>query len=202
MEPNRHQKKARKLFSPEEDATLTRIMFENPFTSWINVAAQMPGRTARQCRDRWSNYLSPENKNLPWTAEEDALLIEKFRTMGPQWTNIAKCFDGRSENNVKNRWYTHLRHRFEKPVVIQPQPQRVHPTPMATIAQAMPPKLISSTPAPHVILPPITTIASDIPLRQLPPIPSIPGFNVSRLKSCSVQPTPRLLFPWVAEDQK
>jgi hypothetical protein len=106
-----HSKKVRKLFSPEEDALLCHIMFEQQFTTWIAVAAQMPGRTARQCRDRWANYLSPDNKNGPWTVEEDRRLAEKFLECGPQWTTISRFFDGRSENNVKNRWYTHLRGR-------------------------------------------------------------------------------------------
>ena len=52
-------KKMRKLFSPQEDALLTKIMFQQPFETWIAVAEQLPGMTARQCRDRWVNYLSP-----------------------------------------------------------------------------------------------------------------------------------------------
>ncbi|OHS96884.1 hypothetical protein TRFO_01971 [Tritrichomonas foetus] len=115
--PNGKPKKIRKLFSAEEDALLSRIMYEQPFTTWIVVAAQIPGRSARQCRDRWANYLSPENKNGPWSDEEDKLLACKFSEFGPQWTTIAKFFDGRSENNVKNRWYTHLRGKYQSPTV-------------------------------------------------------------------------------------
>lgn len=105
-------KKMRKLFSVEEDRLLTQIMYNQPFSTWIAVAAQIPGRSARQCRDRWANYLSPRNKNGPWSQTEDEILAEKYREYGPQWTTIAKFFDGRSENNVKNRWYTHLNHKF------------------------------------------------------------------------------------------
>jgi hypothetical protein len=79
------------------------------FTTWIDIATQLPGRCARQCRDRWANYLCPGNKNAAWTASEDELLVEKVTEMGSHWSVIAKSFDGRSENNVKNRWYTHLR---------------------------------------------------------------------------------------------
>ena len=105
-------KKIRKLFSQQEDALLTQIMYQQPFETWIAVAEQLPGRTARQCRDRWVNYLSPSNKNGPWSHEEDQLLAEKYLEHGPQWTTIAKFFDGRSENNVKNRWYTYVKSRF------------------------------------------------------------------------------------------
>ncbi|KAK8885480.1 hypothetical protein M9Y10_040929 [Tritrichomonas musculus] len=110
--PPTKQKKMRKPFSVDEDHLLTNIMYGKPFTTWIDVAAQIPGRSARQCRDRWANYLSPNNKNGPWSRGEDEILAEKHREYGSQWTVIAKFFDGRSENNVKNRWYTHLKHKY------------------------------------------------------------------------------------------
>jgi hypothetical protein len=106
-------KQKRRLFTPEEDALLCRVMLEQQFVGWNAVAARIPGRTARQCRDRWANYVCPENKNAPWTDLEDDLLIAKFRELGPRWTSISKFFDGRSENNVKNRWYTHVRQKAE-----------------------------------------------------------------------------------------
>lgn len=115
-------KKIRKLFSQQEDALLTQIMYQQPFETWIAVAEQLPGRTARQCRDRWVNYLSPSNKNGPWSHEEDQLLAEKYLEHGPQWTTIAKFFDGRSENNVKNRWYTYVKSRFNSATKQSAQP--------------------------------------------------------------------------------
>jgi hypothetical protein len=105
-------KPIRRLFAPEEDALLFQIMTEQQFSSWVGVACQIPGRSPRQCRDRWSNYLSPANKNGPWTQAEDALLVAKFAEFGPRWATIAKFFDGRSENNVKNRWYTHVKSKI------------------------------------------------------------------------------------------
>jgi hypothetical protein len=106
----------RRLFTSEEDALLCRLMFERHFSTWIEVAAYLPGRSARQCRDRWANYLCPYNKNAAWTEDEDALLVEKVKELGCRWTTIAKSFDGRSENNVKNRWYTHLKPKVEEGV--------------------------------------------------------------------------------------
>jgi hypothetical protein len=117
----------RRLFTADEDVLLRRLMVEHPFSTWIAIAAHMQGRSPRQCRDRWANYLCPDNKNAPWTEAEDDLLVAKFQELGPRWTTISKCFDGRSENNVKNRWYTHVRQRLQPPAPAQERPPSARP---------------------------------------------------------------------------
>ena len=170
------QKKIRKLFTPEEDALLRRIMFEQTFTTWIAVAAQIPGRSARQCRDRWANYLSPENKNGPWTQDEDRLLTEKFLELGPQWTSIAKFFDGRSENNVKNRWYTHLRGKCQFSSK-SPEP-RSKPIDWGSGEMSD-----AKTQPKKQLLPPITALDGSVPVQPLPQ-----AFQTFKLRSVSAQP--------------
>lgn len=96
----------RHKFSPEEDEKLRQIVQEQGSNNWRFVAELMPGRSARQCRDRWKNYLAPGIKNGPWTPEEDQLLEEKYRELGSQWSRIAKCFPNRTDINIKNRWAT------------------------------------------------------------------------------------------------
>lgn len=182
-------KKIRKLFSAEEDALLSHIMFEQTFTTWIAVAAQIPGRSARQCRDRWANYLSPENKNGPWTPEEDEQLAEKYAELGPQWTTIAKYFDGRSENNVKNRWYTHLKNKFTPPA---PQPVAKTPEPTNPFAN-LPfeigdlkiPKLkeIHNKPTGRTPLPPISTLEVNTPRPIVPHL-----MTTTKARCVSAQP--------------
>ena len=81
------------------------------FTSWEKVAQDLPDRTARQCRDRWLNYLSPNIRKDPWLWSEDKLLVAKINEMGTHWSNIAKYFVGRSDNHIKNRWYSYLKSR-------------------------------------------------------------------------------------------
>ena len=87
------------------------IMRTNPFTNWDRVAQQMGDRTARQVRERWVNYLSPTIRSDPWTDSEDQLLLDKINELGRAWSSIGHFFNGRSENDVKNRWYSHLRYR-------------------------------------------------------------------------------------------
>lgn len=94
----------RKKFTPEEDEKLKQLVGLFGSKKWESIASQMPGRTGRQCRDRYKNYLVPGYFNGQWTQEEDDLLKEKYLNMGPQWSKMTAFFDGRSANSLKNRW--------------------------------------------------------------------------------------------------
>ncbi|OHT05508.1 hypothetical protein TRFO_26784 [Tritrichomonas foetus] len=99
----------RRVFTTEEDKFLAELVSSQKCTNWHEVAQKLPGRTARQCRDRWTNYLSPSNSFAPWTKEEDLLVIEKVNEFGTRWSVIAKYIEGRSDNTIKNRWYSGLK---------------------------------------------------------------------------------------------
>jgi hypothetical protein len=71
---------------------------------WWRVARHIPGRNARQCRERWENYLCPSIRNAPWTPEEEQLLLQKYSEIGPMWKQIASFFSARTAINVKSRW--------------------------------------------------------------------------------------------------
>jgi hypothetical protein len=99
----------RRMFTAAEDAQLLRIVDANPGQPWEMIASQMGHRSARQCRERYANYLAPSLRVADWTAAEDSLLLEKINELGSAWAVIRLCFNGRSENDIKNRWYSHLR---------------------------------------------------------------------------------------------
>ncbi|OHT10239.1 hypothetical protein TRFO_20543 [Tritrichomonas foetus] len=107
---NRKHTIARRPFTVEEDARLIEIMNSAEFINWEVVAQKMGGRSSRQCRERWVNYLSPGIRTDPWTEMEDRLLIQKMNELGRCWSTIGQFFNGRSENDVKNRWYSHLKY--------------------------------------------------------------------------------------------
>ena len=97
-------KSQRRKFSPEEDAALQRLVEEHGAHKWDHIAASMPGRTGRQCRDRYQNYLCPGISRDEWTHEEEMLLLEKHAEYGSQWAKISKFFNGRTGTALKNRW--------------------------------------------------------------------------------------------------
>jgi hypothetical protein len=125
MVPRR--KLVKEKFTTEEDGLVIAAVRDLGTSSWYAVAERVPHRTARQCRDRWQNYLSPSVGNGPWTSEEDELLIAQCRQHGTSWRRIARVFPTRTEINVKNRWH-----------VIERRMRRA----------AMPPNLLPTVPVP------------------------------------------------------
>jgi hypothetical protein len=71
---------------------------------WSRIALFIPSRNARQCKDRWCNFLSPDVVNGPWSDEEESLLSHKFAALGNSWKLISTFFPGRTEINVKSHW--------------------------------------------------------------------------------------------------
>jgi hypothetical protein len=95
---------ARRKFSPLEDQRLRDIVTELGQNDWAAIASRLGTRCARQCRERYRNYLDPSLRRDPWSEDEDRLLFEKFSEIGPKWSLIERFFKGRSEANIKNRW--------------------------------------------------------------------------------------------------
>jgi hypothetical protein len=100
-------------FTPDEDAKLMVLTSEACQTDWYAVAAQLPGRSARQCKDRWHKYLSPDIKRGAWTAAEDAVLRERYDEFGTKWARIAAFLPNRTDYMAKNR-FAQLRRREQK----------------------------------------------------------------------------------------
>jgi len=96
-------RKKKEPFTSDEDARLQELVAMHGPENWQAIAAQLPGRSPRQCRERWKLYLSPEVKNDPWSLEEEQRLVKMYLAIGPKWTLIAKAFPSRTANNVKNK---------------------------------------------------------------------------------------------------
>ena len=103
------QKKYRTLFTPAEDDKLRTLVDTYGTNAWMMIASHLPSRTARQCRERYNTYLSPNVDNSPWTCQEDRLLVRKVLECGSKWSVIRSFFGNRTVNNIKNRWNTVMR---------------------------------------------------------------------------------------------
>ena len=103
--------KGKGSWTPEEDQMLRekRLQYGR---KWAKIAAHLPGRQGKQCRERYVNHLNPELKKGEWTDDEEAILIAMHQHHGNRWANISKQLPGRSDNDVKNHWYSTIQRKF------------------------------------------------------------------------------------------
>lgn len=106
----------RKRFTPEEDKKMRELVKEKGTKQWDLISKEIGNRTARQCRDRWNNYLSPNVSHREWTIDEDRLLIQCLKEFGSRWSNFVIFFPGRTDVNIKNRW-NKLQRQYKKIVL-------------------------------------------------------------------------------------
>lgn len=95
----------RTFFTEDEDKLLSKAAIKYNQSKWNLIAKCVPGKTPKQCRDRWANYLQPSLKFEPWTKEEEELLLSLVSKNGTHWSKLSAHFPTRSTNSIKNRWY-------------------------------------------------------------------------------------------------
>lgn len=108
-------------WSTQEDELVVEWVRTRGPNRWSLCAQRIAGRSGKQCRERWSNALNPELKKGGWSTAEDDILFRLYKLKGAKWTEIAKSLPGRSENSIKNRFYSTLR-RVRPRTVSQEEP--------------------------------------------------------------------------------
>ncbi|KAJ0973215.1 hypothetical protein J5N97_021174 [Dioscorea zingiberensis] len=100
-------------WTKEEDQRLISYIRANGEGCWRSLpkAAGLL-RCGKSCRLRWINYLRPDLKRGNFTEEEDELIIKLHGLLGNKWSLIAGRLPGRTDNEIKNYWNTHIKRKL------------------------------------------------------------------------------------------
>ncbi|KAM1406161.1 hypothetical protein ACFXTH_000859 [Malus domestica] len=100
-------------WSNREDTLLTQYIEAHGEGQWRSLPEKAGLlRCGKSCRLRWMNYLKPDIKRGNITSDEDDLIIRLHSLLGNRWSLIAGRLPGRTDNEIKNYWNTHLSKRL------------------------------------------------------------------------------------------
>ncbi|CAD6223507.1 unnamed protein product [Miscanthus lutarioriparius] len=100
-------------WTPEEDEKLIAYIKKHGQGNWRTLPKNAGlARCGKSCRLRWTNYLRPDIKRGRFSFEEEETIIQLHSILGNKWSAIAARLPGRTDNEIKNYWNTHIRKRL------------------------------------------------------------------------------------------
>ncbi|PUZ72467.1 hypothetical protein GQ55_2G396300 [Panicum hallii var. hallii] len=100
-------------WTPEEDDKLVAYIKKHGQGNWRTLPKNAGlARCGKSCRLRWTNYLRPDIKRGRFSFEEEETIIQLHSILGNKWSAIAARLPGRTDNEIKNYWNTHIRKRL------------------------------------------------------------------------------------------
>ncbi|KAG5225428.1 transcription factor MYB [Salix suchowensis] len=108
-------------WTAKEDQKLAQAIEIHGPKRWSSIAAKADlKRCGKSCRLRWMNHLRPNIKRGNISDQEQDLILRLHKLLGNRWSLIAGRLPGRTDNEIKNYWNSHLSKKIkqdeEKPV--------------------------------------------------------------------------------------
>ncbi|KAK8655964.1 hypothetical protein V6N13_108526 [Hibiscus sabdariffa] len=102
-------------WTADEDKKLVNFILTHGHCCWRSVP-KLAGlrRCGKSCRLRWTNYLRPDLKRGLLNEVEEQLVIDLHARLGNRWSKIAASLPGRTDNEIKNHWNTHIKKKLVK----------------------------------------------------------------------------------------
>lgn len=102
-------------WTAEEDQKLISFILNHGHCCWRAVP-KLAGllRCGKSCRLRWTNYLRPDLKRGLLSESEEKLIIDLHSQLGNRWSKIAAHLPGRTDNEIKNYWNTHIKKKLKR----------------------------------------------------------------------------------------
>ncbi|KAK1404160.1 transcription factor MYB20 [Heracleum sosnowskyi] len=102
-------------WTADEDRKLVNFILTHGQSCWRAVP-KLAGllRCGKSCRLRWTNYLRPDLKRGLLSEYEENMVIDLHSQLGNRWAKIASHLPGRTDNEIKNHWNTHIKKKLRK----------------------------------------------------------------------------------------
>jgi hypothetical protein len=115
---SRSKKEKRRPWTSKEDDSMRHLVEENGTKQWtvisdkLNKFFPLANRTGKQCRERWHNHLNPGINKEIWSLQEEITLFTYHSKLGNKWAEISNYLPGRTDNSIKNHFYSTLRKQY------------------------------------------------------------------------------------------